>query len=332
MLSTGFWTPVLVFAALSAIVAVGVYITMLSGQASVGHAAFMGMGAYTAAVLTTNFGIPFLLAILAGVVVGIAAGSLLSLVTMRMSELIVALTTLGFGETMVILAFNWEYIGGANSFSGIPLYTNVWIVLLALVAVVYLAWRLDGSRIGLAARAVRDNRVAAAAMGINVTWVRILTFGLGAGIAAFGGALSAHYTLVVNPDDMSFFRSFAFKIFVLFGGSYTFWGPVIGAISLTVLPEALRAGLSLTEAFSHSLRFIVYGLVIVLVVVLKPNGLIPRVPTGRRRALFGRFAAKLPQPQANVPTTAKTQPPSQPMAEGRLDELVPGGEPRTRDG
>lgn len=280
MFSWGFWSPVLVLAGVNSIVAVGVYITLLSGQASLAHAAFMGMGAYTAAVLTTNFGVPFPLAILAGMLVGLIAGALLSQVTMRMSELVVALTTLGFGETMVIIAFNTPYIGGAQSFSGIPLHTTIGLVYAVLVVVLFVAWRIDHSRIGLAARAVRDSRVTAAAMGINVPWIRMLTFGVGASIAALGGALSAHYTLVVNPDDMTFFRSFGYKLFVLCGGSYTFLGPVAGAMTLTVLPEALRTTLSLSDTVSQSLRFLVYGLIVVLVVIWRPQGVITRVPTG----------------------------------------------------
>lgn len=289
----------MVTAGLNAIVALGVYVTYLSGQASLAHAAFMGMGAYASAVLTTNFGAPFPLAILIGTLVGFVGGSLLSFVTMRMGVLVVALTTLGFGETMVILAFNTEYLGGAQSFSGIPAYTNIGMVYVALALVLFVTWRLDHSRIGLAARAIRDSRITAAAMGINVTWIRMTTFGLGAAMAALGGTLSAHYVLVVNPEDMTFFRSFGYKILVLFGGSHTFLGPLVGAIVLTFLPEALRLAFSLSEAFSQSLRFTAYGLIVMLVVLWRPQGIVTRVPTGvplRSRLRRKVLAAAEPAP------------------------------------
>jgi branched-chain amino acid transport system permease protein len=259
-----------------------VYITLLSGQASMGHAAFGGMGAYTAAVLTKNFGLPFPLAVLLAMLVGLAAGVLLSLVTMKMSELVVALTTIGFAETMVVLALNIDYLGGAQSFSGMRAETTIGLVYVVLALVLFGTWRLDNSRIGLAARAIRANRVAAAAMGINVPWVRIVTFGLGGVVAGLGGALSAHYILVVNPEDMSFFQSFTYKMYVLFGGSYLALGPVLGALVLTVLPELLRFALSLSEGLSLSLRFIAFGLVIIFVVINRPQGLLQRVPTGVR--------------------------------------------------
>src|SRR5262249_2190974 len=153
----------------------------------------------------------------------------------------------------VVLALNTPYIGGAQSFSGIHAETTIWHVYGALAVVLYLCWRLDHSRLGLAARAIRSNPDAAPAMGIDVPWVRIATFGLGGLIAGLGGALSAHYTLVVNPEDMSFFQSFTYKMFVLFGGSYVAGGPVAGAMILAILPEVLRLLLSLSDKASLSL-------------------------------------------------------------------------------
>jgi branched-chain amino acid transport system permease protein len=283
VISTGFWIPVLVTAGLNALLALSVYITLLSGQASMGHAAFAGIGAYAAAILTRNFNFPFPVAIAVSMLIGLLVGGILSLATMRMSELVVALTTIGFAETMVVLAYNIPYLGGAQSFSGIHPVTTIWHVYGALAIVMYVVWRLDHSRIGLAARAIRANRVAASAMGINVPWVRILTFALGGLVAGLAGALSAHYTLVVNPDDMSFFHSFTFKMFVLFGGSYLMQGPVAGAMILTILPEILRLGFSLSDKVSGSVRLVAYGLIIILIVIRRPQGLLQRTPTGVSR-------------------------------------------------
>ncbi len=241
-----FWVVTLITAGINAIITMGVYFSNAAGALSACHAAIAGMGAYVGAVLTTNFDCPFLLAllagvlvgfltgILAGVLVGFLTGMLLALVTLRMNELVAGLTTLAFGETMVIIAFNLDYIGGANGFIGIPLETTFGTVYLVLALVVFVAWRFDRSRLGYAARACRDNAHAAAAMGINTPWVKTLVFALGGGIAGAGGVLRAHYVLVQNPEDMGFFFSVNYLIFWVFGGSYTLWGPLFGAMFLTI--------------------------------------------------------------------------------------------------
>src|SRR5262249_42134423 len=241
------------------------------------HAARAGVGGYVAAVLTTNFNWPFPVALLVGAVVGFAVGMLLALVTLRMNELVAGLTTLAFGETMVIIAFNFDYIGGANGFMGIGLETTFDVVYLVLALSVFAAWRFDRSRLGYAARACPDKPHAAAAMGINVPWVKTLVFALGGAIAGLGGGLRAHYVLVQNPDDMGFFASLNYLIFWVFGGSYTFWGPLFGAMFLTILPELLR--------FSLYDRFIIYGVILTTIVIVRLQGVVTRVPLGRRPAI-----------------------------------------------
>src|ERR671919_41820 len=266
-----FWPPVLITAGINSIIALGLYITMSSGPLSVAHAALAGMGGYLGAVLTTNFDWPFPLAIAAGAALGCGTGLVLGLLIVRMNELVAGLTTLGFGETMAVVAFNIDYIGGANAFTGIPLRTTIGLVYAVLAVLLFVAWRYDDSRLGFAARATRDSPVTAAAMGINVIWVKSLTFGIGAAIASLGGVLRAHYILVQGPEDMGFFISVGILIFVVFGGSYTFWGPLFGAMTLTILPELLR--------FSAKDRFIIYGILLTLMVIIRPQGLITRVPT-----------------------------------------------------
>jgi len=273
---SAFWVVTLITAGLNAIIAMGLYFSNSAGALSACHAALAGMGAYLAAVLTTNFDWPFPVALLAATVVGFAIGMLLALLTLRMNELVAGLTTLAFGETMVTVAFNIDYIGGANGFSGIPLETTFDAVYLVLALVVFAAWRFDRSRLGYAARACRDNAHAAAAMGINAPWVKTLVFALGSGIGGLGGGLRAHYVLVQNPDDMGFFFSINYLIFWVFGGSYTFWGPVFGAMFLTILPELLR--------FSLYDRFIIYGVILTAIVIVRLQGVITRVPLGRQPA------------------------------------------------
>jgi branched-chain amino acid transport system permease protein len=188
-----------------------------------------------------------------------------------MAPLVAGLTTLAFGETMVIIAFNTEYIGGASSFTGMPLKTNFGVVYLVLALIMFVALRFDHSRLGYAARATRDNMNAAAAMGIHVPWVKTLVFALGAAIAGAGGVVRAHYVLVQSPGDMGFWHSMSYLIYWVFGGSYNLWGPLFGAIFLTIVPELLR--------FSVHERFIIYGVILTTVIILRPQGVIPRFVT-----------------------------------------------------
>jgi branched-chain amino acid transport system permease protein len=271
--------PIIIFTLLNVVMALGLYITALSGQLSMATAAIAGVGGYASAVLTVKFGWPFLPAVAAAALAGATVGTFLALVTLKMRDFILKLTTLAFGEALSVLAFNWDYIGGANSFTGIGLKTTIWTALAATVIALYVAWRFDGSRLGLASRAVRDDPVAASAMGVSIALMRSVTFALGGALVGMGGAIQGHYMLVISPHDLGFFVSLNFIIFLLFGGLQTLWGPVLGAVLLTALPEMLR--------FTNEYRLILYGLIIVLVVLLRPDGLLTRTPTGRAIRVLG---------------------------------------------
>jgi len=217
--------------------------------------------------------------VVAAALAGALVGTLLALITLKMRDFILKLTTLAFGEALAVLAFNFDYIGGANSFTGIGLKTTIWTALLATAIALYVAWRFDASRLGLASRAVRDDPGAASAMGISIAFMRAITFAVGGALVAMGGAIQGHYMLVISPHDLGFFVSLNFIIFLLFGGLQTLWGPVFGAVLLTALPEMLR--------FTNEYRLILYGLIIVLVVLLRPDGLLTRTPTGRAIRILG---------------------------------------------
>ena len=291
--------PVVIFTLLNVVMALGLYVTALSGQLSMATAAIAGVGAYLAAILTVKFGWPFLPSIVLAAVGGAVVGTLLALVTLKMRDFILKLTTLAFGEALAVLAFNWDYIGGANSFTGIGLKTNVMTALIATAVALYVTWRFDGSRLGFASRAVRDDPIAAGAMGISIAHVRALTFALGGALVGMGGAIQAHYMLVISPHDLGFFVSLNFIIFLLFGGLQTMWGPVLGAVLLTALPEFLR--------FTNEYRLILFGLIIVLVVLLRPNGLLTRTPTGQASRLLG-FTLSPARPVAARTTDGAVKP------------------------
>jgi branched-chain amino acid transport system permease protein len=271
-LITPYWDTIATTAGITAIVVLGLYVSNSAGALSAAHAALAGMGGYMGAVLTTNFGWPFPVAILAGCLVGALGGTFLAVVTLRMNELVAGLTTLAFGETMVVVTYNINYVGAGSSFYGIPPHTTLFNVYGILAVAMVLAWRFERSRLGISARACRDDRIAANAMGIKVPWVKIAVFTLGAGLAGIGGVLRAHFILVERPADLGFVNSLPFIILWVFGGSYTFWGPVFGALALTCLPELLR--------FSSQERYMLYGLVLTAFIVIRPQGIISRVPLG----------------------------------------------------
>jgi branched-chain amino acid transport system permease protein len=276
-----YWDAVATSAGLLAIVAVGLYISSSAGALSVAHAAIAGMGGYAGAILTTNFGAPFGVAIAAGILLGIATGVLLAAATLRMNPLVAGLTTLAFGETMVVVALNIDYLGAGSSFYGIPPHTTLGVVYSTLAIVLFIGWRFERSRLGLAARACRDDSDSAAATGVPVTRVKLTVFALGAGIAAAGGVLRVHYVLVERPADLGFANSLEILIVWVFGGSYIFLGPAIGAMILTFLPELLR--------FSQEERLIVYGLLLTIMVLIRPQGLLTR-QSWQSVAMVGRRA------------------------------------------
>ncbi len=262
--------PIVIFTLLNISLTLGLYISNLSGQLSLGTAAIAGIGGYLSAVLTTRFGISFPVAVLASMIVGAVVCAALAAMTCRMEMFVLKLVTLAFGEAVVVLAFNIDYLGGANSFTGITLHTGVWNTLVVAVVALAVAMAMDRSPIGYVARATRDDALAAAAMGVSIRGIRTLTFMVSGAIIGIAGALQAHYILVMNPHDLSFFISLSVVIFLLFGGIQSVWGAIVGAAILTVLPEALR--------FTNEFRHILFGALIVVIVMLRPNGLITRRP------------------------------------------------------
>ena len=273
-----YWEPVLIITLIHVIFTTGLYVTALSGQLSLATAAIAGIGAYCAAILTTNFDWPFLPATVVAVLAGALVGTFIAAVTVKMRDFILKLTTLAFGEAVAVVCFNIDYIGGANSFTGIPFLSGIWTALIGTAVVLYVAWRFDGSRLGFAARAVRDDPLAASATGVSVIWVRVVTFALGGAIVGAGGSIQAHYVLIVSPLELGFFVSLTFIIFLLVGGMQSLWGPVLAAVVLTALPEVTR--------FANEYRLILYGFVIVMVVLFRQDGLLTRVVTGRRSRWF----------------------------------------------
>ena len=251
---------------INALLALSIWLTLSCGLLAMANAAFMGIGAYTASILTMNYGQPFPVALLGGIVAPALVALAIGGPTLRLSGVYLAMATLGFGEVVRVLVLNADrWTGGALGLNGIPQSTQWWHVLLALVAVLLVLWRLRRSRIGRAFEAIKEDAVAASLMGIGVMAHKMLAFALGAAIAGLAGALNAHLTFFIGPGEFGFDRGVDILTMAILGGTAGLTGPVLGATIVTLLPELLR-GL-------RDFRTMTNGAILVLIVLFLPRGL-----------------------------------------------------------
>jgi len=258
---------VIIAAGINALLALGLYITVSTGQFSVGHGGFMAIGAYVASIMTLKFGVPLVPAMLVAGASAFVVGAMIGLPVMRFDMIYLAMATLGFGEIVRSILSTIDYVGGVNGMRGMSGVT-IWHVLVTLAIVLVLAWLHDRSRLGIAYSAVRQDADAALAMGIDVRQVKVGAFAIGAGITGVAGALYAHQMLFIDPETFGFPMSIAIVLFVIFGGLGIFWGPVLGAVVLTVLPEMLH--------FIKDWYLFLYGAIYVVMMIWRPQGIIDR--------------------------------------------------------
>ncbi|NLZ93289.1 MAG: branched-chain amino acid ABC transporter permease [Firmicutes bacterium] len=248
----------------------------ICGQFSIGHAGFMAVGAYTAAIFTKNpdlfipaaiAGMPrFFIALAIGGSVAAFVGFLVGLPTLRLRGDYLAITTLGFGEIIRVLLLNWKFVGGASGYFGIKPYANfLSVYILAVITVVVLS-NFIASSYGRACIAIREDEVAAETMGINTTKYKIIAFVLAAFFAGIAGGIYAHLMQAIMPRDFSFLVSIDILLMVVLGGLGSTSGSIVAAIFLTIVTESLRR--------FQSLRVIIYSLVLIFIMIFRPQGLL----------------------------------------------------------
>jgi len=248
-----------------------------TGQFSLGHAGFMAIGAYSSAVLTTNYGdkllplvggqtwILFPIALCVGGIIAALAGLVVGVPSLRLKGDYLAIVTLGFGEIIRVILQNIEAVGGARGMIGIPDYTNLfWTFGLAAVTV-YVVWALVHSTYGRGFIAVSDDEVAAEAMGINTTRYKIIAFVVGAFFAGAAGGIYAHFKQYIAPVGFDFNKSIEIVVMVILGGMGKNAGVIIAAVLLTVITEPLRQ--------FGEYRIILYALLIIGLMIARPQGL-----------------------------------------------------------
>ncbi len=266
----GYLENVATTAGINAIITIGLTVVVMSGQLSVCNAALAGLAAYTAASLSIFLGLPFLLSVLLGAALAAAVGAALSLVCRNLQGFYLAIATLAFGAILVTVFENLQVLGGAMGLARIPPRTSFFNVYAVLVVLLCLLWRFERSRFGVALYALADDPIAASAMGIHVVALKVLAFALGAFISGLGGGLYAHYATVVVPGDLSFHQEINLYLYAGVGGLTSYWGAVLGAFALAALTELLR--------FSIYERYLLFGLLLALIMLLKPEGLVKRFP------------------------------------------------------
>lgn len=260
-----------------ALLALSIWLTLACGLLSMANAAFMGIGAYVAALLSLNAGWPFAAVLAASAAAPALVALIIGIPTLRLSGVYLAMATLAFGEVVRITVLNLDITGGPEGLNGIPQSTQGWHIVAILAFVVYGLARMQRSRVGRAFESIREDEVAASLMGIDVARYKLFAFVLGAAMAGLAGGLNAHFTFFISPREYGFENAVDILTMAVLGGTGSLIGPMLGAAILTLLPELLR--------FLHEFRGVFNGVVLVLVVLFLPKGIWePR----RIKALFAR--------------------------------------------
>jgi branched-chain amino acid transport system permease protein len=251
---------------INGLLALSMYVVLAVGQLSLGQAAFMGLGAYSSALLTLKLKLSFALVLPLSCVAPVLFALAIGAPTLRLSGVYLAIATIGLGEVLRAVYLNIDYFGGALGLSGIPERAEIWMVYGLLGLALAAFWLVGRSHVGRAMEAIREDPTAAAVMGIDVQRYRLGALLASAMLAGLAGCLSAHASSFIGPNEYGFEPAVTILSFALLGGIGTPLAPVLGAWILTLLPEALRG-------FSD-LRLVFNGLIIVVAVLFLPNGLL----------------------------------------------------------
>jgi branched-chain amino acid transport system permease protein len=312
----GYWINLLDYIGLYALVAIGlVLLTGVGGLTSFGQAAFVGLGAYTTAYLSTRHGISPWVGLLAGLVLTVISAYLIGLLTMRMSGHYLPLATIAWGISVYFLFGNMEFLGKYDGLNGIPaielfgielrdsraMYYLIWgIVLLAIIAVT----NLLNSRPGRAIRALKGGTVMAEAMGIHTARIKVAIFVMAAVLASISGWLYAHLQRSVNPSPFGLNYGIEYLFMAVVGGIGHIWGAVLGAGLLTILKDVLQDVLPRLLGTAGNFEIIVFGALMILLLQHAPDGIWPFVrmifpgaPVARAPATAARLAIR-PKPAA----------------------------------
>lgn len=270
-----------IIAGIYIIMSLSFYLPFMVGQISLAQAGFMAIGAYTSAVCTVKFGIPYVPAVFVGGIVAGIVGLMLGLPALRIKGIYLLLLTLGFGEIVRVVFINLEYTGAAAGFPGIPYQEQTLLYTYGVVLILIIFFnRLRKSRMGRAFQAIGSDEDAAEIIGVNIVSAKLTAFSVGAFIAGIGGGIFAHYEEYIEPLMFGVMHSIEFIIFTIFGGIQIFWGPIFGAFILTFIPEFLRA--------IQEWRMELYGAILIVMMIVRPVGVIGLDTIQSIKRVFGK--------------------------------------------
>jgi branched-chain amino acid transport system permease protein len=259
------------------LLALSIYLTLSCGLLTVANAAFMGIGAYSAALVTLHTETAFFSALVLGSLLPALVALAIGRPTLKLSGVYLAMATLAFGEVVRIAILNAEDItGGALGLNGIPQLTSWFSVVMVVLVAVYVLLRSARSRLGRTMAAIRQDEVATEVMGINVRAYKLFAFVMGAALAGLAGGLNAHFTFFISPNEYGFDRGVEILAMGVLGGTGSPWGAVLGGILITLLPELLR-GLG-------DYRPLVNGIILILIMLYSPQGLWGLIQRARQSA------------------------------------------------
>lgn len=260
-----YYKNMLITMCINIMLAVSLHIVIgITGQFSIGHAGFLAVGAYVSAIITTKLLLPFPLAIFLGALAAAVAGLLVGIPTLRLKGDYLAIATLGFAEIIRIVFLNTDYVGGA---AGMQVnYLSTWTyAFVGVVLTIVVISNFTNSRHGRACISIREDEIAADAMGINTTYYKVVAFAIGSFFAGLAGAIFAHNFYIIQPTTFGFLKSFDILIYVVLGGLGSLSGSVIAAVFLTFVSAYL-------SNFPET-RMIIYSLVLIIVMLYRPAGL-----------------------------------------------------------
>ncbi len=297
-----YFLQVICLAGINIILAVSLnLINGFTGQFSIGHAGFMAIGAYSSAFLTVTFGeriqkalgflpsfgrdsVLLLLGLSIAALLAAIAGFIVGVPSLRLRGDYLAIVTLGFGEIIRVFILNIDAVGGARGFSGIPRLANFFWIYLFAAATILVVYRIVHSSFGRTLVAIREDEIAAEAMGVHTTRAKVISFVVSSAMAGVAGGLFAHYLMYIHTNSFTFLKSFEIIIMIVIGGLGSISGSVLGAVLFIGLTEGLRE-------FAQY-RMIVFSLLLIVIMIVRPQGILGHKEfvtflTRRRRSIGG---------------------------------------------
>ncbi len=247
------------------------------GEFALGHAGFMAVGAYTAAIIATHSGLPsylgMILALVGGLLTAGLVGYLVGLVTFKTVGDYLAIITLGFNMIIVNLIQNIDYVGGPRGFTGIPKGTNLWVVTLCVVITYYVLRNLTISNYGRIWVSIRENSIASELMGVNINWAKNLAFTVAAALAGLAGGLWAQYQQFITPKSFDYIKTTEILVMLYLGGMGSLSGSILGVVVYTVMMEVLRNVLGLIDPRLVEWRMITSPIILIIIMLTRQYGL-----------------------------------------------------------